>query len=306
MKYYFQLQFKILHRKLTALGIPPIIGFIIGCIAFYFASYKLFDTHKYANYIYAAIAISLLLKINNHSKSNFIKAHFTPINYLKIQFFEKFFAILPFLAFLMYKKEFLVSFVLLSTTILASVFNFKNNNSIYLPTPFSKKPFEFSVGFRKTFFVFPLCYGLVIISSQVANVNLGIFALIAIFMITTAYYTKREPDMYIWMHKQTPKEFIHSKTKQGIIYLLALQLPATCILAIAFPEHIFILLFTLILSALALYVRIVIKYALKGNEGMNVVEAFIYWISVLIFPFLLVLLPLYYKQAIHKLTNLLS
>lgn len=125
-------------------------------------------------------------------------------------------------------------------------------------------------------------------------------------MTTTNYYTKREPDMYIWMHKHTPKEFIHNKVRQGIIYLLALQLPATIILSISFIEHFFMLLFILIICAVALSVRILIKYALRNKEGMNVVEFFIYWISVLIFPFLLVLMPLYYKQAINKLSNTLS
>ena len=306
MNYYFQLQFKILCRKLTALGIPPVIGFIIGGIAFYYLSNTLFDVRKHANYIYMALAIAILFKVNNHHRSNFVKAHFSKINYIKIQFSEKFLAVLPFILFLAYKKEFLVISILVVTAILASFFNFRNNNSIYIPTPFSKKPFEFSVGFRKTFFVFPLFYALAIISGQVGNVNLGVFALIVIFITTTIYYTKREPDMYIWMHKHSPKEFIHYKVRQGIIYLLVLQLPAALILAIAFPEHFFMLLFILILSALALCVRILMKYAITSHKGMNLVEGFIYFISVVIFPFLLILLPHYYKQATHKLSNILS
>ena len=305
MKYYFQLQFKILCRKLTAFGIPPVIGFIIGGIAFYYLSNSLFSIREHANYIYTAISIGVLFKINNHHKSNFVKAHFTTINYLKIQFLEKFLAVLPFIVFLIYKKEFLAVFIVVATAILATFFNFRNNNTIYIPTPFSKKPFEFSVGFRKTFFVFPLCYALALISSQVDNVNLGVFALIVIFMITTIYYTNREPVIYIWMHHHTPKEFIQFKVKQGVIYLIALQLPATLILAVAFPEHFFMLLFILIISALALCVRILMKYAITNNKGMNLAEGFIYWVSVLIFPFLLILLIRYYKQAVHKLSHIL-
>lgn len=177
MKYYFQLQFKILYRKLTALGIPPIIGFIIGGIAFYYLSQTLFDYHEKANYIYAALGLSFILKLNNYPKSNFIKAHFSRINYCILHFIEKLIVAFPFITFLVYKREFELGLVLFLSAVLLTFLSYRSNHNIYIPTPFSKKPFEFSVGFRKTFFVFPLCYALSIISVQVDNVNLGVFAL---------------------------------------------------------------------------------------------------------------------------------
>ena len=305
MKYYFKLQFTIVCRKLTALGIPPILAFSIGGVLFYYISNFLFESRKEAPLIYLALAVSLLLKTNNYKKYNFIKAHFSKLNVFKIQFLEKFLMMIPFIIFSVYKTSFLIALIMILVAVAVSFISFRSHNAIYLPTPFSRKPFEFSVGFRKTFYLLPLCYALAIISAKVGNFNLGIFALILIFIITTFNYTKREPDLYIWMHKFTPHEFISFKVKQALINLLLLQSPIILILAFVFPELMGALLFFIVFNMLASSVRVLIKYGISNKNGMNLGDHFTYYLSVLISPFLLILLPYYYKRAIQKLSYLL-
>ncbi|MBK7030860.1 MAG: hypothetical protein IPH45_17355 [Bacteroidales bacterium] len=58
-------------------------------------------------------------------------------------------------------------------------FSFTTHNSRWnftIPTPFSKHPFEFAVGFRKTFLAWLFAYFLTIMAISVGNFNLGVFS----------------------------------------------------------------------------------------------------------------------------------
>jgi hypothetical protein len=55
MKEYFILQFKMLNRQLTELGIEPVIGYLFGLFAFIGISIKLFEKTQFAEYIYIYI-----------------------------------------------------------------------------------------------------------------------------------------------------------------------------------------------------------------------------------------------------------
>ena len=213
---------------------------------------------------------------------------------------------IPFVLYSVFKMEFIIGIVMITTTIITALFSIRNTHNIYIPTPFSKKPFEFCVGFRKTFYLFPLCYALAIISAKVGNFNLGLFALIPILLMATNFYTKIEPNFYIWNHNLSPKEFLNQKIKLGILQLLSLQLPIILILIISFPKKIDILLISLLVSSLAISTRISVKYAIKNPSKVNL-EEIIYYLSLgILFPTLLILLPYYYKQAIQKLSTILN
>ena len=54
-----------------------------------------------------------------------------------------------------------------------TVNEFQTNFNLTIPTPFSKKPFEFSTGFRRSFFMFPIAYILTFIAIRVDNFNLA-------------------------------------------------------------------------------------------------------------------------------------
>ena len=60
MKEYFILQFKMINRQLTEMGIEPIIGYVIGLLVFVGVSIKLFEKTQYAEYIYIVLALSLI------------------------------------------------------------------------------------------------------------------------------------------------------------------------------------------------------------------------------------------------------
>src|SRR5690554_82399 len=76
IKLYFQLQFKILNRKLKeAIGINPIFLMILIPIAFFYGSegiFKVTDNSK-AIFIYLFIALWFSIKNYKKSKSDFLK-----------------------------------------------------------------------------------------------------------------------------------------------------------------------------------------------------------------------------------------
>ena len=49
---------------------------------------------------------------------------------------------------------------------------FRTSLNFSMPTPFSKNPFEFTTGFRRTLLIFPLAYALTVIAINVDNLNL--------------------------------------------------------------------------------------------------------------------------------------
>ena len=303
MIFYFQLQFKLICRKLTAFGVPPLIAFLSLPLIFFLASNYLFDSHKVANFIYAGIALGILFSFYNHRKRTFLKGHFSKKNFIQIVIIERVIIALPFISFLIFKKEFLIGALIFLASIFSSLVDYNNRISIYLPTPFSKKPFEFCVGFRKTFYLFPFCYALSYISIEVGNLNLGLFALICLFFITTTYYSKSEPEIYIWVHKYSPKNFIRLKIRQAIVNFILLSIPISITLIFGFPKQIATYLLLLVILSLALSIRVLMKYSV-GNQ-INLAQGFTFYISVVVFPFLFILLPFYYKQAIQKLSNIL-
>ena len=80
-----------------------------------------------------------------------------------------------------------------------------------MPTPFSKNPFEFTTGFRRTLLIFPLAYALTVIAINVDNLNLGIFSILLIFLIVLSFYSKPEEEYYVWVHADTPKSFFEEE-----------------------------------------------------------------------------------------------
>jgi hypothetical protein len=78
-----------------------------------------------------------------------------------------------------------------------TLFNFSTNVNVTVLTPFSKKPFEFTAGFRKTFYVFLIAYVLTYIQVSVGNFNLGVFSVLLIGITCFSYYSKVENDYFV-------------------------------------------------------------------------------------------------------------
>ena len=106
MKEYFALQLKMLNRQLTEWGIEPIIGYIVGVFAFIGLSLKLFEETQYGEYFYIALPLSLVMKLSEVNKNEFLKLCYPKIEFIKIRLIENLIFSIPIIIFLIYKEKY--------------------------------------------------------------------------------------------------------------------------------------------------------------------------------------------------------
>ena len=305
MKEYFILQFKMLNRQLTEWGIEPIIGYVVGLFAFIGISMKLFEKTQFAEYIYIAFALSLVIKLNDIKRNDFLKLCYSKTEYIKIRIVENLIVSIVFITFLLFQEKHLSSILLFISASLFSLIDFKDKSSFTLPTPFYKHPFEFTVGFRSNYFIYFFAYFLTFMSISVDNFNLGMFSLILTLLSCLNYYTNSEDEFYVWTFSLTPKEFIRYKLKNIIQYSTILCLPIIISLSLFFYKKIDIILGFQFLGYLFIFTTMLAKYSVfpeKLNIRFGIVLALTLWLP----PLLLLIIPYLYIQSTKKLKEILQ
>jgi len=226
---------------------------------------------------------------------------------------------LPFVIFLIYKQKFYLTIFLVSINVLLALSKFKISYSITIPTPFYKKPFEFTVGFRNTFFLFFIAYGFSIIAVTVDNFNLGIFALMLIFLTVSAYYLKPENEYFVWSFSLTPAKFLIEKIKIAFLFTFYLSFPVLILLGIfnfenqdalfqitylgkyTFDyENIAALLLVSFVGFLLLTTVILAKYSVYPKE-IGLLEAMMTMWCFMFPPLVIVVIPFFAGKSINKL-----
>jgi hypothetical protein len=305
MKYYFTLQLKMLNRNISEFGLPPIIGYLLGFIAFLGLSWYLFMKISYANYIYPLIGLSFLSTLNGLARNDFLQSCFSNRQYFQVRLIENILLVLPFVAFLLFKNNIIIALGMLVISGSFAFFRTKNSFQWSIPTPFYKYPFEFTVGFRKTFFVFIGAYVLTYIAISVENFNLGIFALILSCFTTLSFYAEPEEDYFVWIFSKTPKSFLFSKIKIALLSLTLLCLPIWISLGIAFTENLRVLFIFQGLGYLYLVTVLLAKYSAFPRK-ISVPQGFLLAFGVWLPPLLILIIPFFYKKSIQQLNNILE
>ena len=305
MKEYFQLQFKMLNRKMIDFGLPLLIGYTLLPFIFILLSNYLFRNTEFANYVYVLIALSFVSKLSEPKRNDFLKSIFNKDKYKKLRVIENLIYCLPFIIFLIYKKQFVFSLILNLFVIIITLFNFSTNMNATIPTPFSKRPFEFTVGFRKTFYVFPIAYFLTYISVTVENFNLGVFSMLLIGITCFSYYSKIENEYFVWNYNLSPKKFLIEKTKTCLLFFSLLILPIIITLGVSFINQIEILIVFILLCYAYLTTMILAKYSTFPNN-MHLPQSILFASSFIFPPILLIIMPLFYSQSIKKLKSVLN
>lgn len=265
----------------------------------------LFSRTEFAEYLYILVSFGFLTKLTDKKRNEFLKLCFKEKSYLKLRVLENLILILPFALFLAYQKSVIFIPVVLTLAIVSSFFNFNTNLSFTIPTPFYKKPFEFTVGFRNTFFIFPIAYFLTYISITIGNFNLGIFSMLLIFLVSLSYYSKLENEYYIWSFNLSPKEFLIEKIKTGLFYTTLSSTMILVALAIVFSTQWETLIAFLMLGYVYLITTILAKYSVYPNE-MSIPQVILITISLL-FPLVLIgLIPYFYFQSNKRLNTILQ
>lgn len=305
MKEYFKLQFRIANRRLSEFGVPPTIAYTVLFFLFFYLSIELFKRTKYAGLIYIFVAISFIISLAEENKIDSLKLIFSRSNFLKIRFLENMSITVLFSAILIYNREYLLSFFLFLISSFSVLFTFNRKNNFTIKTPFYKYPFEFCIGFRKTFFIFILCYFLTYIAVDVANYNLAIFSLLVIQFTCLTFYVFPENIFYVWNYSLNPKEFISYKFKIAVLYSSILCLPTILCLIIFFQNEILLSLGILILSYFFILTGMLTKYAAfpdKISIREGVILVFLIWFP----PILVLIIPYLYIQSIKNLKTILK
>ncbi len=293
-----------LNRKIIEFGLHPNLAYLLMIVLFIALSFMLFLKTAFANYIYLAIALSSLTALSEGFRTDFLKSIFSDKEYLKIRCLENTIIAIPFAVFLMFKSEWLFAFIVPIAAASLALFNFKNQLNYTIPTPFSKFPFEFIVGFRNTYYLFLGSYFLTIMSIQVGNFNLGIFAMLFVFAVCLSFYAKPEEEYFVWIFSKTPKSFMFSKIVFALVCSTILILPILISLLIFFSSNWWILLIVLCAGYLYLVTIVLAKYAAYPRE-INVPQAIIITLGVSLPPLLLGIMPFFYKKSIKQLNLVL-
>jgi hypothetical protein len=306
MKYYFFLQYKRISRIIDEFGIPSLIGLVLSPFVFYFISNVFFERLEYANYLYSLIALILVSKFGEKNRNDFLKNTFTSNRYRTIRLLENTIISIPFFAYLIYKQSYWEALVLLIVSIIIFQLNRNNTFTSVIPTPFSKKPFEFIVGFRKTFWVFPIAYFLTYISISVGNFNLGIFSFLIVMLTTLSYYSEPEPIFYVWIYSVNSKGFLNDKIKTAIIFNLLLVAPIIIALLLRFSiSDIDLIIIFSLTGILFVISNLLGKYSLFPSK-IKLNQAIIIGLCVISPPMLLIIIPYFYNKSTKSLNKYLK
>ncbi len=304
MSYYFRLQYRMLNRHISEFGLNPYFGYVLAVIGFIGFSEYLFFKTSYAEYIYAILGISIVINSSESKRNAFLKSQFSTGDYHKIRLLENTILTFPFVIFLLYKSAFLVAVGALLATMILVFINFNRSFRGMMPTPFSRRPFEFSVGFRKTFALILFAYFLTGMAMVADNFNLGIFSIILVVFTTIFYYISPENKFFVWIYNTQPKAFLFQKIKTALWYCLILCLPIMLTLSFFFPNKIIFVIAALLLGYCYLITIILAKYAVFPGE-INLPQGILIAIGIWLPPFLIGIIPFFYKKSLENLKPLL-
>ncbi len=304
LKHYFFLQSKRIYRLLQSTGIHPIIGGIFLLGLFIGVSYLLFQRIAYASYLYGLSAWSMVNLLGEIHRNEFLKNTYSKADCQKIRLLENLILVTPFVCVLVYQQAYFESLILYIIGGISSYFNEINRFRWVLSTPFYRFPFEFTSGFRRSYWVFGLCYALAVVSVNMGNFYMGAFSLILTLSTCWSFYAKPEPDFYVWIHAETPSSFLWKKMKIALFYGVMISLPLLLVLSLVFPEKTYILL--IIEGAGMLYLMTILlgKYAYFPAE-INISASVLLTMSLFFPPFLVFLIPYLYVRSKRNLVDFL-
>ncbi|GAB5553610.1 MAG: hypothetical protein Sapg2KO_32010 [Saprospiraceae bacterium] len=293
------------NRHLRAFGLAPALAYPLSLILFVGLSFYVFYKTQYAVYIYPVLALSLIGSLSEKERNVFLQHIFSKQHYQRLRILENLLVALPFALFLMLKLAFLEALGFIALSVLLAFIKSGSSNNYSLPTPFYRYPFEFTVGFRKTFLFLLLIYFVAVMGFWVDNFNLSVFTLILVFATTLTFYMVPEAPFYVWIFAQKPSSFLKHKLGVAVMYANLLALPIAIAALILYPSFGWVILLAHLVGSLFLVALILAKYADFPKEiGL---PAIIFLVMAIPFPpILLLLIPYFYKKAIRRLNQFLA
>lgn len=305
MRYYFDLQYRILHRQLEEFGIKPLYGYILGAACFILLTLYLWSVTSYAPYLYALMGLSLTGLMADPARIAFLRQHFQRHMVVRIRITENLIVVAPFVMGLLCFKAWIP---VMGILVVASMLAFPTappSVAFVIPTPFYRYPFEFVTGFRKNLLILMMVAGILVMAIRYDNLNLALFTCALVWLIALTFYTASEPAYLVWIHRLQPAKFLWYKIRVAIGYATCLMLPYVIATMLFFQNAIGPLLLIWILGWLYLIAVILGKYAFYPSS-MNVPQGIVMMMSFGFPPLLIVLIPYFYRQSLRRLQPILA
>ena len=303
MKAYLKLQFALLNRQIRDLGMNPVVGYVLMAALFVGVCELMFvRVPKYAPYIIMLFCLTLQNVLSKKERSDFLHIVYGGRMKRKIRIVENLIVGIPIFVILLIHNQYIITVMTLIMSVLAA-FVETNSKSFVMPTPFSKNPFEFSVGFRQTFFFFPLIYGLTIISVIVDNLNLGLASVFMLCLLVAVFYLNPENEYFVWIYAKSPAKFLMHKALTIVKNTSLLALPMIVLMAVFFTPDVWQALLILAVGELFITTIMLAKYSVFPNQ-IGILEM-IFVALLFVPPFFLLVIPYFYFNSIKQLNNYL-
>ncbi|MDR0844944.1 MAG: hypothetical protein LBN71_06950 [Tannerella sp.] len=302
---YFKLQYRLINRRIREYGLHPVIGYALMLAVFAGFSEFLFYKTGFAAYIYSLLPLLAALNLSEAKRNDFLKSCFGTGHYRILRMCENVMIALPFAAFLFYKQCFLMAGIVVVISALASLMNTRTRFHLVIPTPFAKRPFEFTAGFRNAFLLFFAAYGLTGIALAVDNFNLGVFALALIILTIWSFCLKQENIHFVWMFSLTPCRFLARKLKTALWYSFLLCLPVCLCLSCFYWNQAWILAVVFLTGYAFFMLFVFAKYAAFPHE-ITLTKALLVSLCFFFPPLLVVMIPWLFYESVQQLKTILT
>ena len=298
---YLKLQYKLLVRHIKATGLPVPIAYLLLVGLCYLVYYALFQYPIFGYYALILGNFQLLFLLTEKNRNDFLKNIFSRRDFHKIRLWENALVVIPSFVILLLHNHWPYALFLIVLAVLFAFLTFKAFGKS-IPTPFAKKPFEFIIGFRRSYLLLIVLYLLAAIGFYAANPNLVLFCVACIGLTCVLYYQLPEPIFYLWNDNHTPRGFLMRKFRRGILQCLLVAFPLLLVYVLLFPSALFNACIVLGGILFLLPFAITLKYVAYPRE-INFPEGFALVLCFSFYPLILALLPFYYIKAINNLKN---
>jgi hypothetical protein len=285
MRSYLSLQFRIINRHLSDFGIHPLAGYLSGTLMFGAFTAYLWYVSAYAPYLFALLGLGMTTWLSDTNRVTFIRQYFSKAVFLQIRTVENVIVVSPFAAGLFIAGEWLLGLVVIFSGMLLSLISVNTSYSLVLPTPFSRYPFEFAVGFRKNLLILLFAAFLLMMAILYSNANLGLFAVAVVMLVCLAFYASSEPTYLVWVHHMKPSVFLWYKIKMAVWNASILVFPFAIVFVLFFPAQGLYLLILYPLGLLYLLTALLGKYAffpVTMNLPQGLLMAISFWFPPLL------------------------
>lgn len=301
MRFYFHLQYVRFCRILREEGIHPAWVYLSVFLIFVLLSQLILAWSKVGSWLYIGLAILIFTRLKHGA---LVTQVFSKKSIYLLAFFETLVCAIPFIALLLSNQFYLESLLLVPLLFSVSFLKVPDIIMPKIPTPFYRRPFEFVVGFRKSFPLIIVFYAMVVISLLVLNLNLGLVSVLLIYLVIAGYYGNVEPAFLVWTYAFPPTHFLTFKAKTALLYSFLMVLPASLAMMVVFPSKWYLILAFYCFGVLLPIASLLNKYVSFPRKAEYINAIFIG--SCMVFPpIFLFIIPYLSSKASENLKEYL-